>query len=138
MDRRLMQITVLAIVGVGAAAASQVPSPSGLLFMRVGRDRCHWVRAMPRLGMGRMGPKSLSCTVASGIHVVMDSGGIGSGGPTASAASDSGGVGSGGPQNMGCVWVTATLADTTAIRYLDCHLAVKLIVDTTGVGSGGT
>ena len=48
MDRRLMQITVLAIVGVGAAAASQVPSPSGLLFMRVGRDRCHWVRAMPR------------------------------------------------------------------------------------------
>src|SRR5207244_11241164 len=80
MDRRLMQITVLAIVGVGAAAASQVPSPSGLLFMRVGRDRCHWVRAMPRLGMGRMGPKSLSCTVAGGIHVVMDSVGIGSDG----------------------------------------------------------
>lgn len=128
MNPKLMALIALAIVGVGAG----FPKPKHL---KLGKGQCKWVPTPDE--KATKGAKSLRCTLAKGMRLIVDSAGVGSGGSQAMAVSDSAGVGSGG--NLSCTWVKADRkADPKPdLMYLSCAVAVQLTVDSAGVGSGG-
>ena len=134
MDRKLIALAIIIGVGVGNACAQRPPHLRRLLL---GKKQCHWVA--PKAKRQR-----LVCTISPGIQLQVDSAGVGQasdsagigmGGTSAAQPSDSSGIGMGGTTS--CLWIPIVTATGTEWS-LYCGFYLKLSVDTSGVGSGGT